>query len=104
VEPGEGALDHPADLAQSGAVGDTASGDHGFDATLAQQAVVLVEVVAPVRVQSPRLAARASPQTPDLWTRAQQGKGRSWVTSCRLPPVSVTASEVPCRSRRSSGA
>lgn len=29
VKPGEGALDHPEDLAQSGAVGDTASGDHG---------------------------------------------------------------------------
>ncbi|MEU0913258.1 UBP-type zinc finger domain-containing protein [Streptomyces althioticus] len=25
-------------------------------------------------------------------------KGRSWVTSCRLPPVSVTATGVPCRS------
>lgn len=29
VHPGEGALDHPAHLAQSGAVDDTASGDHG---------------------------------------------------------------------------
>lgn len=32
VKPGEGALDYPADLARSGAVGGTASGDHGFDA------------------------------------------------------------------------
>ena len=93
VEPGEGTLDHPPDLAQSGAVGETASGDHGFDATLPQQAAVLVEVVAPVRVQSPWLAAGASPPTPDGWDRVH--KGRSWVTSCRLPPVSVTASGVP---------
>lgn len=71
VEP---ALGHPPDLAQSGAVGDTASGDHGFDAALPQQAAVLVEVVAPVRVRSPRLAARASPQTPDGWDRVRQGQ------------------------------
>lgn len=36
VEPGERALDYPADLAQSGAVGDASSSDHGFDATLPQ--------------------------------------------------------------------
>jgi hypothetical protein len=35
VEPGERALDYP-DLAQSGAVGDASSSDHGFDATLPQ--------------------------------------------------------------------
>jgi hypothetical protein len=50
VEPGEGALDDPAHSAQSGAMGDAASGDQRFDATLPQQAPVLVEVVAPVRV------------------------------------------------------
>jgi hypothetical protein len=65
VQPGEGALDHPAHLAQSGAVGDAASGNHGFDAALPQQAAVLVEVVAPVGVQAPGLAAGTSPQTPD---------------------------------------
>jgi hypothetical protein len=74
VESGEGALDHPADLARSGAVGDAASGDHGLDAALPQKAAVLVEVVAPVRAQSPRLAAGASPQTPDGWNRVQQGQ------------------------------
>jgi hypothetical protein len=36
VEPGEGALCDPAGLAQSGAVGDAASGDEGFDAALPQ--------------------------------------------------------------------
>lgn len=35
------------------------------NATLPQQAAVLVEVVAPVRVQPPRLAAGTSPKTPE---------------------------------------
>ena len=43
VQPGEGALDHPEHLAQSGAVGDAASGDQRFDATLPQQAAVTPE-------------------------------------------------------------
>lgn len=72
VQPGEGALDHPADLAESRAVGDAASGDQGFDAAFPQQAAVLVEVVAPVGIQPPRLAAGASPQTPDRGDRVQQ--------------------------------
>jgi hypothetical protein len=72
VQPGEGALDHPAHLAQSGAVGHAASRDHRLDAALPQQAAVLVEVVAPVGVQTPRLEARASPQTPNRWDGVQQ--------------------------------
>lgn len=60
VQPGEGALDHPAHLAQSGAVRDAASGDHRLDAALPQQTAVLVEVVAPVGVQASGLAAGAS--------------------------------------------
>jgi len=50
VEPSESALAVPADLVQSGAAGDTSSGDHRFDAALPQQAAVLVEVVSPVGV------------------------------------------------------
>ena len=50
VQPDEGALYHPAHLAQSGAVGDATSGEQGFDAALAQQATVLVETVAPIGV------------------------------------------------------
>jgi hypothetical protein len=65
VQPGEGALDHPAHLAQSGTVGDAASGDQRFDAALPQQAAVLVEVVAPVGVQASGLAAWTSPPAPD---------------------------------------
>lgn len=72
VQPGEGALDHPAHLAQSGAVGDAASGDQGLDAALPQQAAVLVEVVAPVGVQTPGFAAGTSPQSPDRRDGVQQ--------------------------------
>lgn len=74
VQPGEGALDNPAHFAQSGAVGNAASGDHGFDVALPQQAAVLVEVVAPVGVQAPRFAAGAFPQSPNRWDGVQQGQ------------------------------
>ncbi len=74
VQPGEGTLDHPAHLAQSGAVGDAASGDQRFDAALAEQAAVLVEVVAPVRVQAPGLATRASPLAADRRDGVEQGQ------------------------------
>jgi hypothetical protein len=65
VQPGEGALDHPAHLAQSGTVSDAASRNQWLDAPLPQQAAVLVEVVATVGIQVPGLAAGTSPQTPD---------------------------------------
>jgi hypothetical protein len=42
VQPGEAALDDPADLSQPGAVRDTAARDPCSDATLAQQPPVLV--------------------------------------------------------------
>lgn len=74
VQPGEGALDDPADLAQSGAVGDASSGDQGFDAAFPQQAAVLVEVVAPVGVQAPGLAAWTSPPARER-RRAEAGAG-----------------------------
>jgi hypothetical protein len=72
VQPCEGAFNDPAHLAQPGSVGGPASGDHRLDAALPQQAAVLVEVVAPVGVQTPRLEARASPQTPNRWDGVQQ--------------------------------
>jgi hypothetical protein len=50
---------------RSGAVGDTASGDHRFDAALPEQATVLAEDVAPVGVQVPRLAAGACRHAPE---------------------------------------
>ena len=48
VEPGEGALDNPADTSQSGAVFGLAAGDLGFDPAGAELAPVLVVVVATV--------------------------------------------------------
>ncbi|GAA2450080.1 hypothetical protein GCM10010421_48090 [Streptomyces glaucus] len=72
VQPGERALDHPADLARSGAVGDALSGDHGVDATFPQQAAVPVEVVAPVGVQAPGFAARVFPSSPNGRDRVEQ--------------------------------
>ncbi len=74
LQAGDGALDDPAHLAQSGTVGDAASGDQRLDAPLPQQAAVLVEVVAPVRIQTPGLAARASPGSPDRRDRVEQGQ------------------------------
>jgi hypothetical protein len=48
VEPGEGALDDPADAAEAGAVPGLASSDLGRDASGAERAPVLVVVVAAV--------------------------------------------------------
>src|SRR5258708_15663673 len=48
VEPGEGALDDPALASEPGAVFGLASCDHGFDASLPDEATVLVVVVAAV--------------------------------------------------------
>ncbi len=48
VEPGEGALDDPADTAEAGPVLGLAAGDLGFDAAGAQLAPVLVVVVATI--------------------------------------------------------
>ena len=50
VEVREGALDDPADGAEPGAVFGLAAGDHGSDAQLADEAAVLVVVVAAVAV------------------------------------------------------
>lgn len=74
VQPGEGALGDPAHLAQSGAVGDAASGDQRFDTALPQHAAVLVEVVAPVGIQAPGLTAGTSPQAPDRRDGVEQGQ------------------------------
>jgi hypothetical protein len=96
VQPGEGALEDPADLAQSGTVGDATSGDQRLDASLPQQAAILVEVVAPVGVQASGLR-RGRTRRPRIDGTASSS-GRSWVTWCRFPPVSVRASGVPWRS------
>lgn len=72
MQPGEGSLDHPAHLAQSGPVGDAASRDHRLDTALPQQAAVLVEVVATIGIQVPGLTAGAYPPTTDRRDSVEQ--------------------------------
>ena len=48
MQPGEGAFDDPADGAEPGSVLGLAAGDHRFDSALADEAAVLVVVVATV--------------------------------------------------------
>ena len=52
VDPGEGALDRPAVVAETGAVRGQAARDHGLDPALPDQAAVLVVVVAAVGEQA----------------------------------------------------
>jgi hypothetical protein len=61
-------------------------GNHRFDAALAQQAAVLVEVVAPVGVQTPGFAAGTAPQSPKRRDLVEQGQELGHV-------VPVTAGE-----------
>jgi hypothetical protein len=56
VEPGEGALNDPAVAAEPGAVPGLAASDQRLDATLPEQAAVLVVVVAAVGDQGRRSA------------------------------------------------
>ena len=46
VEPGEGALDDPADAAEPGAMFGLAAGDHGLDSARFDEPAVFVVVVA----------------------------------------------------------
>lgn len=48
VQPGEGALDDPADAAETGAVRGLLARDHGLDPAAAELAPILVEVVAAI--------------------------------------------------------
>jgi hypothetical protein len=58
VEPGEGSFDDPAVAAEAGAVVGLATGDDRLDASLPDEAAVLVVVVAAVGDQRSRSAAR----------------------------------------------
>ena len=62
VEPGEGALDDPADTAEAGPVLGLAAGDLGLDPAGAQLAPVLVVVVAAIGAE----AVGSSAGTTDL--------------------------------------
>ena len=99
VEPGEGALDDPAVAAEAGAVLGLAASDDRFDAALPDEAAVLVVVVAAVGDAASagrRLGRPTRPRTGG--TRSSSSS--SWVTSLRLPPVSVQASGMPPPSTR----
>jgi hypothetical protein len=93
VQPGEGALDHPAERAEPGAARGAAAGDDRLDAARGQRAPVRVEVIAAVGDD----AVGAQPRPADLARTgpAPSTSGSNCVTSSRLPPVSVTASGMP---------
>ncbi len=61
VEPGEGALDDPSDAAEAGAVRCVATRDYRRDTASADEAAVLVVVVATVGVDRGGTLARATP-------------------------------------------
>jgi hypothetical protein len=65
VQPGEGAFDHPAVAAESGAVRGLAAGDDRLDPALPEQPPVLVVVVAAVGEQRVRSFARAAVSSAD---------------------------------------
>ena len=72
VDPGVGALDDPAHGAEAGAVRYASAGDDGLDAALAEQAAVLVVVVAAVGEQLPGAVTWAPPCAPDPRDGVQQ--------------------------------
>ena len=69
VQPGEGSLDDPAQLAQTGAVSVAAAGDLWCDAALPlpQQAPVLVVVIAAIGEHRAGPSFRAAPQAANRW-------------------------------------
>jgi hypothetical protein len=96
VEPGEGALDHPAGASEPGAVLGLASCDLGLDPALPELAAVLVVVVAAISRDDVGTSARAADLAAHGGTRSTSGT--SCVTSLRLPPVTVQASGIPVAS------
>jgi len=72
VEPGEGALDHPADTTEPGAVVGSATGDLGLDPSGAEFAPVLVVVVAAVGGDPLGALARSTGLAPDRWHALDQ--------------------------------
>ena len=72
VEPGEGALDDPAGVAEAGAVVGLAAGDLGFDPALPELAAVLVVVVAAVGSKTIRPPARTADASADGWDALEQ--------------------------------
>jgi hypothetical protein len=98
VQPGDGALDHPTEDAQAGAVLPASFGDHRGNASRPDEAPVLVVVVAPVSEQGIRAPTGPANDTDDRRGLVEQGQQLG--TSLRLPPVSDTASGMPWPSVR----
>jgi hypothetical protein len=72
VEPGESAFDHPAHAAESGAVRGLAAGDERGDAALADEAAVLVVVVASIGHDALGAPTRPSAAAVHGWHGVQQ--------------------------------
>ena len=72
VEPGEGALDDPADAAEPGAVLGLTAGDLGLDPAGAELAPVLVVVVASVGGDAVGPPARPADLAADGWDALDQ--------------------------------
>jgi hypothetical protein len=92
VEPGEGALNDPAVAAEPGAVLRLAASDDRLDAALADEAAVLVVVVATVGEQRPRSAPWAADAAADGRDAVEQFEQLRDV-------VAVTAGERPGKRR-----
>ena len=71
MQPGEGALDDPADGSEPGAVRGLAAGDHRCDAALADEPAVLVVVVATVGHDLLGTPTGSADRTPYGWHRVE---------------------------------
>src|SRR5919107_1273782 len=74
VQPGDGAFDVPAVAAQPGSVAGAAAGDVRGDAPLAEQAAVLVVVVAAVGVDTPGPVGGPAAGAADARDGVEQGQ------------------------------
>jgi hypothetical protein len=72
VQPGEGALDDPALIAEPGAVRGLTASDQRLDPALPEQPAVLVVVVAAVCDQCPRPSAWPADPAADRWHPVEQ--------------------------------
>jgi len=93
VQPGDGALDDPALLAEPGTVRALRPGDLRLNAAAVQLAAAVARVVGAIAIQLARATPRAAA------TAAHGGiastSGIICVMSLRLPPVKPTVSGVP---------
>jgi len=72
MQPGEGALDHPAVAAEPGAVPALAAGDLRFDPSLSHLTPVLVVVVAAIGAEPVGTTARTADASGDSRNRVEE--------------------------------